>query len=170
MLRKKLDLMQSTSQGEAKSLWPVNPIVFLATYIVPRARGRRQFTISRQLLGSHQLSTGPINPFGFIMPWHGYFGDEDEFDDANTHIEQAKSNTDDGSYYRGLATEMQAGIFYRQFRLEEAKSEILHAMEIYKKLGAANDVGDCKELLRKIERTRAGRPVSGKPDTSCEIS
>jgi tetratricopeptide (TPR) repeat protein len=98
------------------------------------------------------------------------FRDEAEFDDANTHIEQAKLNTDDGSHYQGLATEMQAGIWYRQSRFEEAKSEILRAMEIYEKLGATNDVGDCEELLRKIERAMAGQPVSGEPDTNCEFS
>lgn len=37
--------------------------------------------------------------------------------------------------------EMQASVWYRQDRLEDATSEVLYAIEIFEKLGAANDVG-----------------------------
>ena len=78
--------------------------------------------------------------------------DEDEFDDANTHIEQAKSYTSDNTYDLGRAMGMQALIWYHQHRLEDAKSEALCALEVYEKLGAARDVGDSRELLQIIER------------------
>jgi tetratricopeptide (TPR) repeat protein len=76
---------------------------------------------------------------------------EDELDDANTHIEQAKSHAVDNTYNLGRGMEFQARIWYRQSRLEDARSEALGALEIYEKLGAAQDVGKCRELLQEIE-------------------
>jgi tetratricopeptide (TPR) repeat protein len=106
--------------------------------------------------------------------WHGMlfwihfslaalFRDETEFNDANTHIELAKSHAIDGTLMHNLgdATEMRASIWYRQRRLEEAKSEASHALEIYEKLGAAKGAGGCQSLLQKIERAmerRSTRP------------
>ena len=80
------------------------------------------------------------------------FCNEDEFHDANTHTEQAKSHVTEVPYKLGRVTEMQARIWYRQDRLEEAKSEASHALEIYEKLGAAEDVEDCRELLQWLSK------------------
>ena len=41
----------------------------------------------------------------------------------------------------------QAGIWYRQHGLEDARSEALCALEIFEKLGAAQGVGFCRETL-----------------------
>ena len=79
------------------------------------------------------------------------FLDENEFDSAQSHINQAKSQAIDDTYCLGRAVEMQAWIWYLQGRLEEAKAEALGALEMFEKLGAASDVGRCKILLRKIE-------------------
>ena len=79
------------------------------------------------------------------------FRDEREFDDANTHVEQAKSYAGDGSYRLGRAVHLQANIWYRQHRLEDARSEVLHALEIYEKCGAASDARVCRNLLGRIE-------------------
>jgi hypothetical protein len=60
----------------------------------------------------------------------------------------------------GRAMDMQASVWYRHFRLEEAKSEILHALEILEKLGAASNAEACGELLQEIElaiKTRSTR-------------
>ena len=78
------------------------------------------------------------------------FHDEDKFDKASTHIEQAKSYAANDAYKLGRAMELQAGVWYRQLRPEEAKFEALRALEIYEKLGAAKDADSCKRLLRKV--------------------
>ncbi|KAF9782743.1 hypothetical protein BJ322DRAFT_1110630 [Thelephora terrestris] len=88
------------------------------------------------------------------------FRDRDEFDDANAHIGQAKSHTADDAYNLGRGMEMQAWIWHGQCRLEDARSEALHALEIYERLGAAKDVGDCRELLQLIEGA-LGSQISG---------
>ena len=47
--------------------------------------------------------------------------------------------------------ELQAGVWYEQHRLEEATSEALRAVDIYGRLGAAQDVEDCRKLLMDIQ-------------------
>ena len=76
----------------------------------------------------------------------------DEFDEANTHIEQAKSHTVHEPYFLGRAMELQANIWYLQYRFEDARSEALRALEIYEKSGAAEDAMKCRELLRMVEQ------------------
>ena len=88
------------------------------------------------------------------------FCDEDKLDDANTHIERAKSNVADDLYLLGRATEMQANVWYLQLRLEDAKLEALHALEIYEKLGAAGDVDSCRSLLQQVEQGMKKQPTS----------
>jgi len=80
------------------------------------------------------------------------FRDEDKFDDAHAHIKQAKEHALDNKYFLGRAMEQHSRIWYRQGRHEEAVSEVKCAIEIYGKLGAARDLEDCKDLLRRIER------------------
>ena len=45
-------------------------------------------------------------------------------DDAQTHVEHAKSHTANSAYNLGHVTQAQALVWYEQDRLEEAKSEI----------------------------------------------
>jgi hypothetical protein len=66
--------------------------------------------------------------------------------------------------------ELQARIWYRQRRLEDAKSEALGALEIFEKLGAAEDLGDCRTLLRDIEEAMESRSTSGESDSSGELA
>ena len=80
------------------------------------------------------------------------FRNEGKFGEASAHAEQAKSLATYDQFKLGRAREMQASVWYRQLRLEEAKSEVLHALETYEKLGAGTDVGTSKELLQNIER------------------
>lgn len=63
------------------------------------------------------------------------FHDEDEPEDANIRPEQAKSLTATAPYYLGLAKEAQAGVWCKQRRLEEARSEVLCAIDVYEKFG-----------------------------------
>jgi tetratricopeptide (TPR) repeat protein len=88
--------------------------------------------------------------------WNHYnlanvYCDQDRFNDANIHIEQAKLHAARDTYELGRGMKMQADIWYRQRRLEEAKVEALHALENCEKLGNAGDARRCKDLLQKVE-------------------
>jgi tetratricopeptide (TPR) repeat protein len=99
-----------------------------------------------------------------LLFWNHYelaelFRDEGEFEDANAHLEQSKSNVVDDTFRLGSVVYMQAGIWYRQDRLEDSKSEALRALEIYERLGAARDAGFCRDLLQAIERKMENQPT-----------
>ena len=89
------------------------------------------------------------------------FLNEHEFGDANTHVEQAKSHTVDNMHNIGLAMELQAWIWYRQCRLEDARREASGALEIFEKLGAAQGVEKCSRVLQEIERATESHATSG---------
>ena len=97
------------------------------------------------------------------------FLDQDEFDDAQAHIERAKSHAVEGEYYLSLAMEMQAKIWCRQRRFKEAASEALRATEIFEKFGAATDVTRCRELLEEIERATKRRSTLVVSDSGGEL-
>jgi tetratricopeptide (TPR) repeat protein len=95
--------------------------------------------------------------------WHGdlfwihfdlalLFRDEGEFDDANVHTERLKFHAVNDAYHVGRAMDMQARVWHLQLRLEEAKSEALHALEILENLGAAKAAGECRDLIQEIEQ------------------
>jgi tetratricopeptide (TPR) repeat protein len=96
------------------------------------------------------------NHYGLVI----LFLDEGEFDHANTHTEQAKSHAVNDGYKLGRATELQADVWHRQLRFEEARSEALHALEIYEKLGAVRDAGFCKDFLRIVEQATKDQSTS----------
>ena len=75
-----------------------------------------------------------------------------EFDDATIQIELAKPHAVNEPYEHGRAMEFQAQVWYEQLRLEDAKSEALHALEVYEELGAGTDAGDCRDLLKMIKK------------------
>ena len=79
------------------------------------------------------------------------FSRECRFDDAHTHIERAKSHAVNNPYVLGRAMELQANFLYDQGMFENAKFEASCAINVYEKIGAASDVEDCRELLRKID-------------------
>jgi tetratricopeptide (TPR) repeat protein len=121
---------------------------------IHRSKGEREKAIH-----DFETSIGIASPPNWRdqLFWSHYelaelFRDEDEFEDANAHIEQAKSNVVDDTYLLGCVAYMQAGIWYRQERLEDSKLETLRALEIYERLGAARDAGLCRDLLQKVER------------------
>ena len=80
------------------------------------------------------------------------FRDEDEFDNANAHIEHAKSHTVGHPYKLGRAMDVQARIWFRQGMFEDAKSEGSRALEIYEKLGAAKDAEISRDLLQRLNK------------------
>ena len=78
------------------------------------------------------------------------FYSENELDNSQSHIEQSKTHTDNHAYLLGRAMRLQARVWYRQGRLEEAKAEVSCALETFEKLGATRDVEECRDFLREI--------------------
>ena len=83
----------------------------------------------------------------------------DRFDEAQTHIERAKLHAVNSTYNLGIAMALQSELWYEQGRLEEARSEVLRAIDIFEKLGAAEALGLCRDFFRRIER-RTTKPVN----------
>jgi len=82
------------------------------------------------------------------------FSNQHRFDDANAHVEHAKSRAVNIPYNLGHAMELQAAVWCRQRRFEQVESEALRAAEVFEKLGVAQDVQRCRDLLRMIDSER----------------
>ena len=127
--------------------------------MIHRSKGEKE-----QAIHHFNMALGIASPLNWHdqLSWNHYdladlFRGEGEFDDANVHIQQAKSHAVNNAYWQGRATESQANIWYQQRRLEEAKSEVSHALRIYEKLGATKHARDCWELLQRVEREMNGQ-------------
>ena len=110
-----------------------------------------------------KTAVGIASPFKWhdALFWTHYslarlFHHEGGFVEAQAHIDRAKSHTAGDARFLGRAMELQAYIWCRQGRLEEATSEASCAAEIYERLGAAKDVENCRVILRIIEMTVKG--------------
>jgi hypothetical protein len=88
------------------------------------------------------------------------FFDEAGFDDAQVHVEQAKLRALDSPFRLGHAVHLQALIWYRRRRLQDAASEAVHAQKIFEKLGNSRLVEICKTLLKDIKGEVEGLPPS----------
>ena len=64
--------------------------------------------------------------------------------------------------------ELQANIWYKQHRLEEARSEALRVADIYERFGDAEDAEDCRRLLQNIQKELDTVASSGQSDFDCE--
>jgi len=100
-------------------------------------KGKREMAIHH-----FEIALGVASPFN----WHDQlywihlslaqiFAFEDKFSDAEAHIEEAKTHTVMGEYFLGDAMMLQASIWFRQNRLEDARSELSGALEIFRGLG-----------------------------------
>ena len=105
-----------------------------------------------------ELALGIASPFGWddqLFLVHStlvnLFSDEGRFDDAQNHLDRAKTHAVDYTYHLGFTVGLQAELWYRQGRLGEAKSQALRAADVFEKLGAASGLEDCRDLLRRIE-------------------
>ena len=83
------------------------------------------------------------------------FHKEGRFDDAHTHIAHAKSHTVNDMYLLGCVVELQAMFWFKQKSLEKAKAETLHAIALYERIGATQDIERCRQLLQLIEKKKA---------------
>ena len=97
------------------------------------------------------------------------FLNEGRLDEAQAHVEHAKSRTVNSPYYLGHTVGAQAAIWYEQRRLGEAKCEALRAADIYDELGATKDVDECRRLLRDIEEELNAPAASGQSGFDCEL-
>ena len=79
------------------------------------------------------------------------FLDERMLVDAQVHVEHAKSYAVNNTYRLGLTTEKQAKLWYIQGRLEESEAEVLRAIDMFEKVGAARELKRCEGHLWRIE-------------------
>ena len=87
------------------------------------------------------------------------FYGEGRFNDAHAYIEHAKSHATNNEYNLGHGMALQAILWYQQCKFEEAKFEASHAANVYEKLGAAHDLGRCRELLQLIDEEMKNQVV-----------
>ena len=99
--------------------------------------------------------------FWILYSLAGLFFDQGRFDEAHAHNECAKPHTVNEPYLLGCGMEQQAGFWYRESKLDEAKSEVLSSIGIYEKLGAAMDMERCRKLLQQIEEEMRKLNTSG---------
>ena len=88
------------------------------------------------------------------------FFKRNEFEEAHAHIEQAKSHVINDPYQLGHAVERQATFWYKQHKFEEARCEALCAANLYRNIGATNDVERCQAILQRIEVAVNGQTAS----------
>ena len=126
---------------------------------IHQAKGERGKAIQH-----FEAAIGIASPLGWHdeLFWIHYsladlFCDENEFDNALSHIGRAKSHAADGAYNLGRAMGQQAWIWYHQGRLEEAKAESLRALEIFEKLGVTAELPGFRYTLQQIERATEHR-------------
>ena len=86
---------------------------------------------------------------------------ENRFGNAHTHVQHAKSHAVNDPYNLGRAIELQARIWRREGRLEDAKAEILRAVDGFERLGAAEELEWCRDILRDIEGKMKELATSG---------
>ncbi|KAF9780491.1 hypothetical protein BJ322DRAFT_295993 [Thelephora terrestris] len=91
-----------------------------------------------------------------------------EFDDANAHIKQAKLHVADDLYKLGDGMKTQAQVWYKQHRLEDARSEVVDAYKIYERLGAAEEMDYCHQLFHMIEQAVEGSSIPSGSDSDSE--
>jgi len=176
------------SLRDDKQLDAAEEAVLRAIALLPEKGEEYRVCESHQTLGKIYGSKGKIEKATYHFEvalgiassfnWHGplfsihyklaaLFRDQGRLDDTQAHLERAKLHAVNDAYRLGLAMELQAGVWHKQGRLEEARTEALGAADVYERLGAAKDVEDCRELLRKIEN---GLAASGQSALNCERS
>ena len=144
-----------------------------ATDLLPEEGAQFKVCRCHQTLGNIYRSKGEIkathhlevaleiaSPFNWLnmlscvhLSLADLFIDEGKFDDAHNHVEHAKLHAvnDNDTHLLARAMWKQVEVWQGQDRFEEAKSEALRALDVFEKLGAANDVEDVREVLRQIE-------------------
>ena len=84
-----------------------------------------------------------------------FFG-QGRFDDAHAHIEHAKPHAVNDVYPLARASKLQAALWYQQDMFEEARSEALHALDVFEKFGAVGLAEATRRLLELIDSDAQG--------------
>jgi len=113
---------------------------------------------------SLEISRSPnsqVNQAGILACLVGLLLEAEKFDDAQVHLEHLKLQAVNDPGHLGIAMVAQAVIWYRQKKLEEARSELSRTIGFYAKIGISPDyVGSLKEFLQEIEEEINRRAVS----------
>ena len=108
----------------------------------------------------HRIETalGIASSFGWHdqLSWYHHilvmlFSTRSRFDEANAHVEHAKSHAFNSPYDLAMSMYGQAVIYHKQSRFDQAKSETLRAVEIFEKLGATQNLEECRDHLERID-------------------
>ena len=79
------------------------------------------------------------------------FFEEGNLDDAHIHIERAKVHALNDKYKLGHAMEARAWFWCTQRKFEDAKSEALSSIDVFKRFGISPALERCEGLLGKIQ-------------------
>ena len=131
-----------------------------------REKAIRHFEVALGIASSFDWHAEPFW-IHFNLAW--LFYNEGRFDDAQAHIERAKSYTTNSAHNLGHAMNTQAQILHTQDKLEEARSEALRAVEVYEKLGVVERAEGCRKLLQRIQEELDTAVVSSQSDFNCEL-
>ena len=124
--------------------------------LISRSKGEKEKAIQH-----FETALEIASPFNWsdVLFWNHHdlaqlFRNEGELDEANAHIKRAKPHAVNQPQWLGCAMYLQATVWRRQRRLEDAKMELLHALEILETVGAAQDAQECRNLLERVEWTK----------------
>ena len=84
------------------------------------------------------------------------FSGQGKFEDAQAHLERAKSYAANNTYLLAHAVQQQAWLWNQQGMFRDAISEASRALAVFEKLGATNDVKTTSQLLHQIEADARG--------------
>ena len=87
--------------------------------------------------------------------------DGGRFDDGHAHLDRAMLYTANNAYNLGSAMVLRTSLWQKQHRLEEARSEVLRALDVFEKLGATQEIEGSRTLLQQIERGLSSPVTSG---------
>ena len=95
-----------------------------------------------------------INLRGELSETHlglaGLYIEQDKLNEAQTHIEHAKSLAQHDMLILGHAFDLGARVLFKRKRVEEAMSEALRALAIFEELGATLSAEGTRQLLEEI--------------------
>ena len=105
------------------------------------------FEISLRIASSHDWHRSAFLDHQGLVE---VFCDMGRFDDANSHLERARSHTTHNVLHSAYVMVMRAFIWTCQWRLEEAVFEYSRAVEVFEELGATQEAEGCRKDIRDI--------------------
>ena len=159
---------------EQEQLDAAEEAAFGAINLIPETGGQFMTCDSHQILGLIYESKGEVGKavhhfetalgIASSFDWHSQlfaihrclgmlFLDEGRLGSAHVHAERAKLYAANNQYSLGEAMLLQGMVWMRQYRFEEAKSELLRAAEIHGKVRSSRSLMETyRELLEFIQK------------------